>query len=194
MNEKTKKTGLALTVSAFVLMLAAFILDRILSRSGSSAVPFLVQNAWVSVVLETLTLACAFIYILKDGTKEAALFHKGFTGAFLLMYNNFFHMTIISAISATAEKQLMLHLFIIVLLIGYSAILLLTFARNQGKAISQGLAAIAAVSELVILFFFIFEGFSPVMVLTFSSKILMINLLYTMVEVKYQDKDARGTI
>ena len=73
-------------------------------------------------------------------------------------------------------------------------ILLLTFARNQGKAISQGLAAIAAVSELVILFFFIFEGFSPVMVLTFSSKILMINLLYTMVEVKYQDKDARGTI
>lgn len=32
------------------------------------------------------------------------------------------------------------------------------------------------------------------MVLTFSSKILMINLLYTMVEVKYQDKDARGTI
>ena len=195
MNVKTKNMCLATTIIAFVAMMVSFVLD-FFSRSGPQ-VKFgqvIVHNTWVQLILSTIALACALIYILKDGKKDAALYLKAFTGAYLLTYIYFFLMALASAVYSSIQNQAMLHLFVITLLVGYSSVLLLTFARNQGKKISLILASVALVVELIIFFFLVSYGITIAVVFTFISKLLMLNIFYTLIEVKYQDKDARGTI
>ena len=195
MNVKTKKTCLATTVIAFVAMLISFIMDFFPETSlNGQAGQFVVHNSWVQLLLSTFALVCAFLYILNDGRKDAAPFLKAFTGAYLLTYIYFFFMALASAIQSSVQNQAMLHLFILTLLVGYSCVLILTFARNQGKKVSLILAAVAVVVELIIFFFLVSYGISIAVVFTFISKLLMLNIFYTLIEIKYQDKEARGTI
>ena len=194
MDVKKKKMSLALVVIAFVTMLTSFIFDHIPATSTKGFDDLFVQNTWITMVFNALALVCAFIYLLKNGEKRAAPFHKGFTGALLLMYISYFHLTLGAAMHYTMEKQGLIHLYIFNLLIGFSAILLLTFAQNQGKKMSLVFAAIAVVAELVIFFFIVLNGISISVLFSFITKLLMINLLYTMVEYKYEDKEARGTV
>ena len=195
MDIKTKKMCLATTVIAFITMIISFVLDFFFQNGPQVKVgQVVVHNTWVQLILSTIALACAFIYILKDGKKDAAPYLKAFTGAYLLTYIYFFIMALASAVYSTSQNQAMLHLFILTLLVGYSSVLMLTFARNQGKKVSLILAAVAVVVELIIFFFLVSYGISIAVVFTFVSKLLMLNIFYTLIEVKYQDKDARGTI
>ena len=195
MNKKMKRSCLIIDMAALVLMILAFVLDRIpAARLGGETGRVLVQNAWVPLILSVIAQICALIYLLKDANKQAAIFYKGFTCSFLLLYIHFFVMTLYSVPYAPKDRLALLYLFLVILLVGYSAILLLTFAQNQGKKRSLTLAAIAAVMELAMIFFFVAEGISAAMVCSFAAKMLMILLLYLMVEAKYQDKEARGTI
>ena len=195
MDAKKKKTCLGITAAAFVMLIAAFVTDRIPStRLKGEAGGFLVHNAWVPLVLSAVALVCALIYILKDGKKQAAPFHKGMTGAFLLMYIHFFHMTLVTVHEVPADMRVAVHLLILILLVGYSAFLLLCFAKNQGKKTSLTLAVIAAVADMAVLFFFIVEAFSPAVLFSCIAKLLTILLFYLLMEAKYHDKDARGTV
>ena len=196
MNVKTKKMCLATTVIAFVAMLISFIMDFFPETGlNGQAGQFVVHNSWVQLAFSTFALVCAFLFILNDGRKDAAPYLKAFTGAYLLTYIYFFFMALASAIqSITTQNQAMLHLFILTLLVGYSSVLMLTFARNQGKKVSLILASVAVVVELIIFFFLVSYGITIAVVFTFISKLLMLNVFYTLIEVKYQDKDARGTI
>lgn len=194
MDVKKKKVSLAVVVIAFVTMLTSFIFDHIPATRTKGFDDLFAQNTWITLVFNTIALVCALVYLLKNGEKKAARFHKGFTGALLLMYISYFHLTLGAAMHYTLDKQALLHLYIFNLLLGFSAILLLTFAQNQGKKLSLFFAAIAVVAELVIFFFIVLNGISISVLFSFITKLLMINLLYSMVEYKYEDKEARGTV
>ena len=172
------------------------ILDLIPSSSPKEGIflQLIVERAWVPFILTIIALVCAFIYISKGATKEVAIFQKLFVGSFLVRYIYFFHMLIILLPLASGKQQAVIHLFILVLLVSYSAFLILTFAPNLGKNYSLIMASIAAVADFIIFMISIIEGITPGVVSSFIAEMLMIAIFYLMVEAKYLDKDARGTI
>ena len=195
MDLKKKKICIYLTVIAFAMMIVASVLNVdsfIEATEGRKG--FISHNDLITLVLSEVALVSAFIYCLKNFQKKASIYLKIFTGSFLLMDINFFRMSIVSAVNISSEKQLLLHLFVLVLLTEYSAVLLLTFAKNQGKHTSKFLAAIAAIANICIMFYFIIEEVSASLFVFCIAKILMLILFYLLIEAKYQDKDIRGTV
>jgi hypothetical protein len=155
-------------------------------------IQLVVEREWVPFILTVFALVCAFIYISKDAGKQAAIFQKLFAGSFLVTYIYYFHILVYLLPFGSMKQQALIHLFIMVLLVSYSAVLILTFAPNLGKRYSLILASIAAVAELIIMMMAIVEGVTPGVIGGFITNILMITIFYLMVEAKYMDKDARG--
>lgn len=193
MNEKMKKRCQILIGVTFVLTVISMIVDRVIIvyRKGM-IIQLVVEREWIPFILTVFALVCAFIYISKDAGKQAAMFQKLFAGSFLVMYIYYFHMLVFLLPYGSMKQQAVIHLFIMVLLVSYSAVLILTFAPNLGKRYSLILASIAAVAELIIMMIAVVEGVTPGVIGGFITNILMITIFYLMVEAKYMDKDARG--
>lgn len=195
MDKKLKKVYLILTFSAAVLMLLSFLVERFMPRTiNGDPNRFLLQNAFIPFALSELALVCSLIYCLMDGKKKASLFYKGYAGAYLIMDIYLFHMAIISGPNVLENKQALFHLFIMILLVEYSAVLLLAFAINQGKKRAGLLAMVGALADVFLMFCFIVEGFTISFLLSSIAKILMIYLLCFLTEAKYLDKESRQTI
>ena len=194
MSEKMKKRCQILIGVTFVLTVISMIVDRVIIvyRKGM-IIQLVVEREWVPFILTVFALVCAFIYISKDAGKQAAMFQKLFAGSFLVMYIYYFHMLVFLIPFGSMKQQAVIHLFIMVLLVSYSAVLILTFAPNLGKRYSLILASIAAVAELIIMMIAVVEGVTPGVIGGFITNILMITIFYLMVEAKYMDKDARGS-
>lgn len=193
MSEKMKKRCQILIGVTFVLTVISMIVDRVIIvyRKGM-IIQLVVEREWIPFILTVFALVCAFIYISKDAGKQAAMFQKLFAGSFLVMYIYYFHMLVFLLPYGSMKQQAVIHLFIMVLLVSYSAVLILTFAPNLGKRYSLILASIAAVAELIIMMIAVVEGVTPGVIGGFITNILMITIFYLMVEAKYMDKDARG--
>lgn len=193
MSEKMKKRCQILIGVTFVLTVISMIVDRVIIvyRKGM-IIQLVVEREWVPFILTVFALVCAFIYISKDAGKQSAIFQKLFAGSFLVMYIYYFHMLVFLLPYGSMKQQAVIHLFIMVLLVSYSAVLILTFAPNLGKRYSLILASIAAVAELIIMMIAVVEGVTPGVIGGFITNILMITIFYLMVEAKYMDKDARG--
>lgn len=195
MSKKMKNRCLILIGVTFLMMVLAMITDRIFTQPQEGVIiQMLTQRAWVPFILTVVALICAFIYVSKDAKKEAAIYHKVFAGSFLVTYIYFFHMLIVLLPLVKGNQQAIVHLFILDLLVSYSAILILTFAPNLGKRYSLILASIAVIADFIIFMISVIEGVSPGVVCSFIANILMIAIFYLMIEAKYMDKDARGTI
>lgn len=194
MSEKMKKRCQILIGVTFVLTVISMIVDRVIIvyRKGM-IIQLVVEREWIPFILTVFALVCAFIYISKDAGKQAAMFQKLFAGSFLVMYIYYFHILIFLLPYGSMKQQAVIHLFIMVLLVSYSAVLILTFAPNLGKRYSLILASIAAVAELIIMMIAVVEGVTPGVIGGFITNILMITIFYLMVEAKYMDKDARGS-
>lgn len=194
MSEKMKKRCQILIGVTFVLTVISMIVDRVIIvyRKGM-IIQLVVEREWIPFILTVFALVCAFIYISKDAGKQSAIFQKLFAGSFLVMYIYYFHMLVFLLPYGSMKQQAVIHLFIMVLLVSYSAVLILTFAPNLGKRYSLILASIAAVAELIIMMIAVVEGVTPGVIGGFITNILMITIFYLMVEAKYMDKDARGT-
>lgn len=193
MSEKMKKRCQILIGVTFVLTVISMIVDRVIIvyRKGM-IIQLVVEREWIPFILTVFALVCAFIYISKDAGKQSAIFQKLFAGSFLVMYIYYFHMLVFLLPYGSMKQQAVIHLFIMVLLVSYSAVLILTFAPNLGKRYSLILASIAAVAELIIMMIAVVEGVTPGVIGGFITNILMITIFYLMVEAKYMDKDARG--
>ena len=194
MSEKMKKRCQILIGVTFVLTVISMIVDRVIIVYRKGMIfQLVVEREWVPFILTVFALVCAFIYISKDAGKQAAMFQKLFAGSFLVMYIYYFHMLVFLFPFGSMKQQAVIHLFIMVLLVSYSAVLILTFAPNLGKRYSLILASIAAVAELIIMMIAVVEGVTPGVIGGFITNILMITIFYLMVEAKYMDKDARGS-
>ena len=194
MSEKMKKRCQILIGVTFVLTVISMIVDRVIIVYRKGMIfQLVVEREWVPFILTVFALVCAFIYISKDAGKQAAMFQKLFAGSFLVMYIYYFHMLVFLIPFGSMKQQAVIHLFIMVLLVSYSAVLILTFAPNLGKRYSLILASIAAVAELIIMMIAVVEGVTPGVIGGFITNILMITIFYLMVEAKYMDKDARGS-
>ena len=193
MSEKMNKRCQILIGVTLILTIISMIVDRVIivCRKGM-IIQLVVEREWVPFILTVFALVCAFIYISRDAGKQAAIFQKLFAGSFLVMYIYYFHMLIFLLPFGSMKEQAIIHLFIMVLLVSYSAVLILTFAPNLGKRYSLILASIAAVAELIIMMIAVVEGVTPGVIGGFITNILMITIFYLMVEAKYMDKDARG--
>ncbi|MCR5790421.1 MAG: hypothetical protein K6G83_11100 [Lachnospiraceae bacterium] len=196
MGKKLKATCLIIVAAAFAMMVISLIVDKTSSAAANQQLrEYMSSNMWMIVLPNVISLIFALIYILKDGTKKAAFYYKGFLFFCLISQIVFILSVFVGSYSvlASGKMQPLLIVFLLAWIIEYSMLLLLAFARDLGKKNSLILALFAVIMNICIIVLFFTLGFSLSILLRNASKILIIVLLYLLVVVKYKDKDARGT-
>ncbi len=136
-------------------------------------------------VVHFLTLACALYYLAMDYEKDSAPFYKAFMFLYALS-------GIVRVVFFARHSTGILPLCSAV--IAVIATLILTFAKNLGKKNSWIVYAVLMVAEVLLLFSFNPAGSSSALVTSKISDILIAGTLGLMLNGKYMDKDARGTI
>ena len=195
MGKKFKDFCLIITGASFVMMIASLIIDIIPSTGSNQRLSdFMSDNIWMVVLPSIISLAFALVYILKDGTKKAAFFYKGFIFTYLVSQVIFILSVIGGSYPVLSTDKVPIRMIILLMawIIEYSMLLFLAFVPNLGKRKSLILALVAVVMNICIIIMFFKLGFSLSILLRNISKILIILLLYLLVVAKYKDKDARG--